>query len=226
MLWTLLNPAFYIATYYFVFTFFIKMGMDNYHLYLIPGFLAWNFTLSAIVSASESIIQSKHLISKIAFPNEILVLANIAVCFVDFIVSVIIYLTVVLLTGVVQFSNLFLLLPAVVLLQILFTTGLGLFVATISVYFRDVPKLVQLAGTIMFFFTPVFYPLSNVPVVYQWILKLNPMTHIIGFYHAILYYNNVPDKIYALVMVFTFAAIFLAGFIVFNNFKHKFAELS
>jgi ABC-type polysaccharide/polyol phosphate export permease len=202
------------------------MGLDNYHLFLIPGFLAWNFTLSAVVSASESIIQSKHLISKIAFPNEILVLVNIAVCFVDFLVSVIIYLVVIFLTGALQSSNLFLLLPAVIFLQILFTTGLGLFVATISVYFRDVPKLVQLAGTIMFFFTPVFYPLTNVPVAYQWILKLNPMTHIIGFYHDILYYNQVPDKIYALIMVLTFAVIFLAGVIVFNNFKHKFAELS
>ncbi len=226
MIWTLLNPAFYIATYYFVFTYFIKMGLDKYHLFLIPGFLAWNFTLSALISASESIIQSKHLISKIAFPNEILVLVNITVCFFDFIVSIIIYLAVIFFTGALQFSNLVLYLPAVIALQILFTVGLGLLVATLSVYYRDVPKLVQLAGTIMFFFTPVFYPLTSVPAVYQWLLKLNPMTHIIGFYHKILYYNQGPDKTDVIIMIITFTSLCLLGFITFYNFKHKFAELS
>lgn len=226
MIWTLLNPAIYIATYYFVFTYFIKMRLDNYHLFLIPGFLAWNFSINALVSSSESIIQSKHLITKIAFPNEILILVNIAVCFVDFIVSIIIYLLVIFFTGALHFSLNLLLLPAIILLQLLLTIGLGFVVATTSVYFRDVPKLVQLAGTILFFFTPIFYPLASVPTAYQWIIKLNPMTHIIGFYHDILYYNRIPDSVSALITVITFSAICLLGFIVFNNFKHKFAELS
>ena len=95
-IWTLLNPILYILTYWVVFSLIIKMGLQNYPLFLIPGYLAWNFTFSSIVNSSESILQSKDLITKIAFPNEIIVLTNVVVGFVDFIISLIIFSIVIL----------------------------------------------------------------------------------------------------------------------------------
>src|SRR5512139_753697 len=60
-LWTLVNPLLMIATYWFVFSQVFRVGIPNFPLLLIPGYLAWNFTFGSIQAGSESIIQSKYL---------------------------------------------------------------------------------------------------------------------------------------------------------------------
>lgn len=227
MLWTLINPFVFIATYYLVFTFFIKMGIPDYHLFLIPGFLAWNFTFTAIVISSESIIQSKYLIAKIAFPNEIITLNAVALPLFDFLISIILYILILgIFPGSIHISAAVLLLPVIIILQLLLTSGLGFAVSCLSVFFRDIPKLVQISGTVLFFLTPVFYPISNIPVKFQWIIKLNPMAMIVTFYHDIFYYSRVPD-IYSLLSAAAMSMlIFSGGYMVFNHYKNSFAELT
>lgn len=227
VLWTLLNPAFYIAAYWLVFTQFVKMGMHDYPLFLIPGFLAWNFTFGALVSATESISQSQYLTTKIAFPNEILPLVNVAVPMFDFIVSIMIYLLVsLLIPGFQVVSSLMLMLPFILLLQFMITLGLGFILATISVYFRDVPKLVQLAGTVLFFLTPVFYPVTYIPEKWQFMLKFHPVAQVITYYQDIFYYHKIPSASDLLLTSLIASAVLLSGMLLFNRYKKTFAELT
>ncbi len=194
-LWTLLNPILYIATYWVVFTVFVGMGMERYPLFLIPGFLAWNFTLTSIINSSDSIIQGTYLITKISFPNEILPITSVSISLFDFIISLILYfIALIIIPGAFTFSFPILLLPVILFIQILITVGFALIVACISVYFRDVPKLVQVGGTVMFFLTPIFYPITQVPEKFQTILMLNPMAQIITYYHDIFYYDKMPNS--------------------------------
>jgi homopolymeric O-antigen transport system permease protein len=226
-LWTLLNPLLYIATYWVVFTLFIRMGMDKYPLFLIPSFLAWNFTLTALVTSSESIIQSRYLITKIAFPNEILPLTSVGIPLLDYIISMVIYIVIILtIPGISQLTYQIFLFPLIIFIQILITIGLALIVAALSVYFRDIPKLVQIGGTILFFLTPVFYPLNLIPEKYRFITMMNPLAQVINYYQDIFYYNKFPD-IYYMFGTFIFSVvIFLLGLTIFNKYKSAFAELS
>jgi homopolymeric O-antigen transport system permease protein len=226
-LWTLLNPFLYIATYWVVFTLFIRMGMDKYPLFLIPGFLAWNFTLTALVTSSESIIQSRYLITKIAFPNEILPLTSVGIPLLDYIISMVIYIVIILIIpGISQLTSQIVLFPIIIFIQILITIGLALIVATMSVYFRDIPKLVQIGGTILFFLTPVFYPLNLIPEKYRFFVMMNPLAQVINYYQDIFYYHKLPD-LYYLSGTFIFSVlIFLLGLAIFNKYKSAFAELS
>lgn len=225
--WTLLNPLLYIATYWIVFTLFIKMGMEHYPLFLIPGFLAWNFTLTALITSSESIIQSRYLTSKIAFPNEILPLTSVGIPLLDFLISMVIYIAIIyFIPGISGFSFLFLLLPLIIFIQVLITIGLAFIVATISVYFRDIPKLVQLGGTILFFLTPIFYPINLIPVKFRFIVMINPVAHIITYYQDIFYYNKFPDPFYLTGTFIISIIIFFTGLGIFDRYKFSFAELS
>ncbi len=223
--WTMLNPLLYVATYWFVFSYIIRMGLPNYPLFLIPGFLAWNFTFGSVVTASESIISSKYLITKIAFPSEILPIISVAVSLFDFLVSMGLYLlTVMILPPALPPQTV--LLPVIILIQVVLTVGLALLVASTSVYFRDIPKLVQVFGNLIFFVTPIFYPLSFIPERWQPVLGLNPMTQIITFYHELLYDWTWPDSS-AVAVSAVIAVLFLVlGLWVFNRCKHGFAELS
>lgn len=227
ILWTLLNPAIYIMTYYVVFTYFINMGIPNYHLFLIPGFLAWNFSFNSLISSGESILQSKYLITKIAFPNEILTITNIALMLFDFVISLAIYMVaIVIFPGGFHFTYLILYVPLLIILQFLFTLGIGFIISSASVYFKDVPKIVQLSGTILFFLTPIFYSMDRVPEKFQRFLNLNPMSHIIKLYHNVLYYNTAPSP--ESILLITAISIFtcLGGYWIFNHYKKFFAELT
>lgn len=226
-LWTLLNPLLYIATYWVVFTLFVRMGLDNYPLFLIPGFLAWNFTFGALVNSSESVINSNYLITKISFPNEILPLTDVGISLFDFLVSLILYFTALLIIpNVFEISSLLFLLPLIILMQILITIGLSLIVASLSVYFRDVPKLVQVGGTLLFFLTPIFYPLSFIPESLQKIVILNPIAQIITYYHDILYYGQHPGITNLLITGAASIVTLFIGAGIFNKIKSSFAELS
>lgn len=224
-LWTMLNPILYIATYWIVFSQIIRMGLQNYPLFLIPGFLAWNFTFGSLISASESILNSHHLITKISFPIEILTFTSVAVALFDFLISMIIYLIVFLIIPP-KLPLTTLGLPFVILVQVLFTTGLALLVACSSVFFRDIPKLIPILGTIMFFLTPIFYPLSYVPDAIKIIIKLNPMTQIVTLYHELLYYNVWPDLRTFGLTFFIAVLFFMIGYWVFNHNRHIITELS
>lgn len=223
--WTLLNPLLYILTYWIVFSQIIRMDLDNYPLFLIPGYLAWSFTFNSIINSSESILQSKDLITKIAFPNEIIVLTNIAVGFVDFIVSIIIFI-IIILFFYPPVSLYLLFVPVILLLQIFFTVGLCMIVSCISVYFKDVPKLIIVAGNIVFFLTPIFYPLQFIPSDFKFVALINPIAQIISIYHSLIYYKELPDLVLFLITATISFFSFSLGFLIFNKLKHSFAELS
>jgi lipopolysaccharide transport system permease protein len=224
-IWTMLNPALYIFTYWIVFSQIIKMGLPDYPLFLIPGFLAWNFTFGSIISASESILNSQHLITKIAFPIEIPTLVSVAVTLFDFVIGLALYLLAIIILPP-RMPLTALALPIVIITQIFFTIGVAQIVACSSVFFRDIPKLIPVLGTMIFFLTPIFYPISFVPKSLQPVLKLNPMTQIVTLYHKLLYEGIWPDPL-------TFSVAFLAsllflilGYYIFDRNRHALAELS
>ncbi len=224
-IWTLLNPLLYILTYWLVFSLVIRMGLENYPLFLIPGYLAWNFTFSAIINSSESIIQSKDLITKIAFPNEIIVLSNVAVTFVDFLISLILFLIAIFIFYP-PFSYLIILLPVIILLQLLLTIGISMIVACVSVYFKDVPKLIVIFGNLIFFLTPIFYPLEYIPSNLQKVALINPIAQIINIYHDIIYYKRFPNELMIITTAVVSIVVFTLGFLLFNKLRFSFAELS
>jgi ABC-type polysaccharide/polyol phosphate export permease len=224
-LWTLLNPLLYILTYWIVFSLIIRMGLQNYPLFLIPGYLAWNFTFSSIVNSSESILQSKDLITKIAFPNEIIVLTNVAVGLVDFIISLILF-TFVIIIFYSPVSYFIIFVPVILFLQILLTVGVSLIVSCISVYFKDVPKLIIILGNIFFFLTPIFYPLEFIPSDFKVIALVNPLAQIISIYHDLIYYKVFPNPILIIITATVSFTVFIIGFAVFNKLRFSFAELS
>jgi lipopolysaccharide transport system permease protein len=226
-LWTLVNPLLYIVTYWVVFTFFLKMGIEKYPLFLIPGFLAWNFTLSALVNSSNSVIHSTYLITKIYFPNEILPFATVGLSLFDYIISIFLYfIIIIIIPGAFTFSFSILIFPVILITQIFLTVGLSLIVSCLAVYFRDVPNLVQVAGTIIFFLTPIFYPLNYIPEKFRIIILFNPIAQIISYYHDIFYYGRFPNIFHVSGTLIISLILFYLGLAIFGKYKSAFAELS
>jgi lipopolysaccharide transport system permease protein len=223
LFWTLLSPAAFVFTYWLVFTHVIKIDMPQYATFLIPGYLAWNFTWNSAQEASRSMIDSSYLITKISFPAEILVLASVGVTLLEFVIALVLYLVLALLLSV-QFAPVAAVLPVVILIHLLFTLGFSFFCACGSVFFKDVPKLTSIAGMVLFFCTPVFYPGTMIPKKLEALYVFNPFAPYIDSYHDVLYHNVIPGATHILAATILSLVVLVAGMRFFARLKPRFAE--
>ena len=190
--WSVLNPLLMMAIYFAIFSVALRViTIPRYWAFVLGGLVAWLFFGNALGSAVTSLVSNPNLITKVYFPIESLPIATVLSALVNFVVSLLVLLVVVGVAGLPLGPSL-LLLPVVVMAQLLFTVGLAVFLAALTVYLRDLEHLVGIFLTALFYLTPVLYPLSMAGHYAIW-LELNPMTWLLECYHAILYRGTWPD---------------------------------
>jgi lipopolysaccharide transport system permease protein len=124
-----------------------------------------------------------------------------------------------------SFSWTICLLPLTLLPVLLLTAGVSFAVAAFGVYLRDVPQFVGVATQILFFMTPIFYPVSLVPENLRWLLYLNPLTPMLEETRKLLLYTQAPDYLLCLQTGLVSLAIFQIGFTCFSKMKKGFADV-
>lgn len=228
--WTVLVPMFELLVYTFVFheligvSFHPSGGTSHYVLFLFCGMVSWNAFADGITRATTSIRAHAHLVRKLNFPVVVLP----AHLVLSAVVNQGIRLSVLLL-AVGLFGNGWswhvLLLPVVLLVQTAFTLGVGLLLATLSVYFRDMTHGVQAALMLGVFVTPVFYPASEYPRSLVLLLYPNPMAQLVGIWQGLLLNQHVPHLNSILWACVSALLALLVGASVFAHHRRQFADL-
>ena len=224
-LWTFLNPALQMLVYTLVFSRNVGQNVPNFTYFIFVGLLPWIWFSSSILGGASSVSDRRDLLTKVAFPAQVLPATVIATNLVNFVLS----LPLVVLLGALHRvwpTWHALLLPAVVLVQLAVTLGLVYVVAAINVRFRDLQQILGNLIMLMFFATPVFYsPESLPPTVREWLVLLNPMASLLGAYRAILYEHRLPDAApLALWSVVALVLLALAARL-FEHRREEFAEV-
>jgi ABC-2 type transport system permease protein len=241
--WSLINPLALAVIFTFVFGVVFKgrleatgnsnlSGITAYPLFLLCGLLPWAFLSNSITGSIGALVANSNLVKKVYFPREILIGANV----LSWVVSLLIELAV-LGVALLAFGNVWLqylpLLLVVIALQTVFATGIGLLLAALNVYFRDVQHFVGIFLQLWFYATPVIYPitlLGNIAerdvfgVSLLTLYKLNPMTAFVEMYHQMLFYLQWPDwELFLYAAVVSFATLAF-GLLVFKRLEPRFAE--
>jgi ABC-type polysaccharide/polyol phosphate export permease len=202
-----------------------SLNIEHIAVFMFCGILPWTWFQSSLVESSNVLISGGNLIRKVLFPAEVLPLVTVLSGLVHFclglpiLAAFLAYYRI----GVEPLDLLWL--PVVMLVQLLFTAGLALLLAAITVHFRDVRDLLTNALYLWFFATPILYPVSQAPPgARQW-LRLNPFTHLATAYQEILY---VDGRFVAgtgfLVMAVLSVAVFGGGYFVFDRLRDTLAE--
>ncbi len=235
-LWSLINPAAILVIYTIVFGIFLRIEppvagngrLQSFAIYLFAGLVVWDL-FSIVVSGSMGwLLSSGPLLNKVYFPPEAPVLAGALSVLVQSATEAGILLLVLALVGNLSFSAL--LLPAIMILLFLFAVGIGMISSLLNVYYRDVTHIVAVGTTVLFYATPIVYPVDVVPSAI-WagfpvrdIIRLNPLTQFVGAMRDILYSLQIPgfDRLAALtaVSVFTFGL----GLAVFSRYGARLSE--
>lgn len=233
--WSLLNPILMMLVFTFVFTVAFPVGkglkIDNYPIFFLAGLLPWNFFNASVMGSTLSIVSNGALIKKVYFPRELLpasiALANLVNFGLELLVFVVFVAVSATLNGS-RFLAFYKFIPyLLVLLPILFvfTLGISLLVASLNVYLRDIQHLIGIFLMVLFYSSPIIYPLyPGFLGKYLPIYLLNPMaTIILSFKNALFWLENPSFNFVAYSAVAAIAALFL-GYYVFLRLEPAFAE--
>ena len=189
--WSMLNPILLALVFFVAFKIFMRFNVENYTFFLLSALFPWTWFQSSILLSSRTFIENVNLIKKIIFPRHYLVVAIIFSQLVHLVFS----LPILLFFSFKDMQGPSLAwiwgIPLLILIQFMFTFGLSVVVAILNTYFRDMEYLVGVAMTLIFWLTPITYPLSAIPQKYQSFFLFNPLASLIFSWRELLIYNRV-----------------------------------
>ena len=223
--WVLVNPFMQMLVLSFVFSTILRvtsLGVP-YPLFVFVALLPWMFFSNAVSSATDSIVNSASLVTKVYFPREILVAAAVFSKIIDLLFGLLILLGLMIVYNEPP-SWTVVYLPLIFGIQLIFTVGIALPLAALNLFFHDVRYLVGVLLLVWFYITPVIYPVDIVPERYKIVFDLNPLALVINAYRRVLLSDISPGWDRLLLGFVAASATFLVGYFLFKRMEAGFAD--
>jgi ABC-2 type transport system permease protein len=211
--WSLIEPAMFILTYFLLLKIFNR-SYPMYPLFVGSTVLAWQWFNGTVNTALSSLRSNARLITSVNLPREIYPLADAVEKTVEYVFSVPVLLLVALIYQA-RPSFYILLLPLALLLELMICTGMALLVSSLNTVLRDVQRGIGIVLRMMFYLSPVLYPLQKLPVKWRAIEAINPLTGVLEMQRAIWFptYWTGWQPVFNSIIGAT--VVLLAGFTVF-----------
>lgn len=178
--WAIFQPFITMVVFSIFFGELAKIPSDGvpYPIFVYVGLLFWQFFSTALSDTSNTLISNQSIITKVYFPRLILPISSVMTKFVDFLIATLILIGLMFYYGYMPHIFGLFILPLLLLITFMASVGLGLFLASINVKYRDVRYALPFFIQIMLFLTPVIYP-ASIAGKYSYLLAINPMMGVI-----------------------------------------------
>lgn len=226
MSWLFLRPIINVAILTLAFGIVVKVPSDGlpYPLFSLAAFLPWSYFSNAVTRSAGSLVQNMNIISKVYFPRLIIPLVGAVSGLVDLAASFVVFVIVLLIYRFPVRPEI-LWAPLFITAALVFALAIGLWLATLSVRYRDVSFAVAFLLQAYMYASPVIYPVSLVPDRVSFVYRLNPMTGVIeGFRWALLGSGEPPGLTFVLSMGLTIL-ILVSGAYVFRRTERTIVDL-
>jgi lipopolysaccharide transport system permease protein len=223
--WAIFQPLLTAVVYTLIFGRFARFpsGKLPYPLFAFAGVLAWQYFSASLNISSSSLVGNVPLVTKVYFPRLLLPLGGVLMPLVDFALA-----SVIMVGMMIWFSTYpaaaIVFAPVFMLLALVTALGAGLILSALNVRYRDIPYVIPAFMQVLPFLSGVPFALDQIPVKWQWLLSLNPMTSVIaGWRWAVL---NGPEPVPAQVAVGAGVALvlFAIGLTYFRRSEPRFAD--
>jgi ABC-2 type transport system permease protein len=234
-LWQLIRPLMLFGVLYVVFTHFVKFGA-GVHFYpatLLLGIVLYSFVQEAISGSVESVVAREPLVRKIQFPRLVIPATVVSTALLNLLLNLVAVFVFAVASGVepgVRWLELPLILGAAAMLA----GGVGMLVSSLYVRYRDVKPITEVVLQILFYATPIFYPIEKIgnETLRHLVVMLNPFAAIVQqARYAIIDPAHAPSAADAaggipnlIVPVAIIVGLFALGFYVFNKQAPRIAE--
>ena len=227
-IWAVLPPVMLMVVFSLFLGRFTKLGDADlpYPVFVYVALLPWTFFSSSLASATTSISSNSALISKVAFPREILPWTTIATAGCDLLVGGVVLGGLLAFYGIPVTWTILMVIPLFAL-QVVLLAGLTLMLAAFNVHFRDVRHAVPLLLQIWMFASPVVYSARGIPDDYEVAyLVLNPIAALIDGYRRVVLRGQMPDPVVMIPVAILIVAIFFVCYAFFKRLEFDFADVA
>jgi lipopolysaccharide transport system permease protein len=222
--WSLLNPILTAAVLFIAFKIFMRFEMKNYTLFLLSAMFPWNWFSSSVLMSVNSLVWNAPLIRKVIFPKHLLVLSIITGQLVTLLFSLPILAVLLYYYGGKLNAGWLIGIPILIIIQYATVTGVSLAIAMLNAFFRDMEHITGVCINMLFWLTPILYPLSVIPQKYRIILTLNPMIYLIESWRDVIMGNPINWGNMG-ISALTAVVFLIAGMAIFNRMTKKLDEV-
>ena len=228
VLWAVLRPFLTMLVFVVIFGRLAKLPSDGnapYALMVFAAMLPWSLFSVSLGEASNSLIGNEKLISKVYFPRMIIPVSTIVTAFIDFLISLILLLVMMVYYRFLPKWNL-VLLPVFIILALFASLGPGLWITALNVKYRDFRYLIPFVVQFGLYISPVGFSSKVVPEQWRLLYSLNPMVGVIDGFRWCILGGNSPIYMPGFLLSLAIIAFFLyLGVTRFRKMEKTFADL-
>ena len=224
--WAVIQPLFMMLVFSLFFGKLAGVPSDGipYPVFAFCGLLPWQLFANSLTQASNSLVGSQNLITKVYFPRLVVPISAVLGGVVDFAIAFVLLLAMMFYYGIVPGWQI-VVLPGLVLLVVLASLGVGLWLSALNVQYRDVRYTISFLVQFWLFATPVAYPSSIVPEKWRVLYALNPMVGVVdGFRWALLGKPESPG-VPLLISMIVVVLLLIGGLYYFRRMEQQFADI-
>lgn len=231
--WSFFNPIFMLIIYTFVFSEIFKARWDGidgiqhktqFAVVLFAGLIVFNLFSEVVNRAPSLILLNINYVKKVVFPIEILPFITLGValfhCLISFGVLLIAFI---IFNGFLHWTIIFI--PLVLLPFVVLILGLAWVLTSLGVFLRDIGQTINILTAALIFLSPVFYPVTAVPLKFRSFILINPLTFIIEQAREVLLWGHLPNFQSLGIYLLLATAVAWAGYAWFQKTRKGFADV-
>lgn len=223
--WAVLNPLVQIGIFTVIFGHVANISTDGipYVLFSTVAIIPWTYMSEAMNTSSQSLVNEQGMLGKVYFPRVMYPMVPVFAKLVDFVISLIILVPILLYYQVAPTWNL-LLLPGLIVMMIAIPAALGLWLSALAIRFRDVKFAMPFVIRMLIYSAPILYTASSIPDIYRFWYSLNPVVGVIEGFRAALLGGAVPWAFILPGVVMT-VVLLISGAIYFRRMERVFVDV-
>jgi lipopolysaccharide transport system permease protein len=223
--WAIIQPVFSMVIFSIFFGQLAKIPSDGfpYPVFTYTALLPWQLFAQSLALASNSMINSGNLISKVYFPRLVIPLSSVLASVADFAIAFLVLIGLMIYYHIVPTLSI-LVLPLLLLLALVTALGVGLWLAALNVRYRDIRHALPFLIQVWMFATPVVYPSSLLSEPWRTLYGLNPMVGVIEGFRWALLGTNPPGPMMIMSVIIS-VALFISGLFYFRSVEKTFADI-
>jgi len=223
--WAIIQPLLQIVIFSVIFGKVAKIPTEGipYVLFSTVAIIPWTYISTALTQSSESLVTKQNMLGKIYFPRLIFPLTPIFSRLVNFFISILLLVAVMIYYKVTPTWNL-LYFPLFVALMMAIPAGLGMWLSALAIRYRDVRYAMQYIIQLLMYSAPIVYSAATIPEAYRFVYSLNPIVGVIEGYRACLLGTPIPWE-YILPGVITAFIMLIMGAMYFRRMERVFVDV-
>lgn len=220
VVWSVLNPLLSMVVMSLIFSTIFKRSIENFPVYYLTGTILWNMFTGATNSAMTALVDNKNLMTRTKLPRQIFPLSRILTSLVNFWYSLIAYVVIVAFFKIAPSASL-LAFPVVVMMLLLFSTGLGYVLAIAYTFMPDVKYLYSILLQLWMYLSAIFYPVDLLSPQMQTVIRVNPLYIFIAAARSCVLYHAWPPAMEWIGMLGWGFGMYALGCLIFDANKDK-----